>query len=96
MGLCVVEGKKSVVNTTAMVAATLQQCDDIDLHQVLGHLHEKITRETSKISSIVLTGDWAPCEESSKAKAHDHRVQKMTGTKATKKLERVEIESPYK
>ena len=89
-----VEGKRcEEKQATAFPAAAVQpQRDVMDLHKALGHPNEKSTRATAKRSDIVLTGEWAPCEECSKAKAHAQAVPKETSNKATGRLERVFID----
>ena len=64
----------------------------MDLHRTLGHPHEASTRATARPSGIALTGEWTPCEECSKKKAHAYSVPKITNNKATEKLERVFID----
>ena len=60
----------------------------MEMHRLLGHPSERITRDTAKQLGINLSGPWTPCVACSKAKARRKAVPKSTNTRSTRKAGR--------
>ena len=61
-----------------MAARELPQCDIKEVHHLLAHPSENITRETAKAAGIIMTGEWRTCVECDRSKADRHAAPKMT------------------
>ena len=60
----------------------------MEMHRLLGHPSEKITRDTAKTLGVELSGPWTPCVACSKAKARRNAVPKSTNTRSIRRVGR--------
>ena len=60
----------------------------MEAHRLLGHLSERITRNTAKQLGVELSGPRTPCIACSKAKARRNAVPKSTNTHSTRRAGR--------
>ena len=60
----------------------------MEMHRLLGHPSEQITRDTVKQLGVGLSGPWTPCVACSKAKARRNAVLKATKTRSTRRARR--------
>lgn len=64
----------------------------MDMHRLLGHPSEQITRGTAKAADVALACEWRPCIGCSNAKAHHHAVPMTTDNRATERSERIFVD----
>ena len=76
----------------ALVAAKPTSCDIMIFHQLDGHPDEDITRRTSQVVGLRLSGKWNACGTFSEARVMRHAVPKSTETRADKRAGRVFID----
>ena len=58
------------------MARALPQRDFMEVHCLLDHPSEHITRATAKATGIIITGEWRPYVECYQSKDHRHAVPK--------------------
>ena len=66
--------------------------DVMEVHRMLAHPSENITRKTAEMMRIETTGQWEACETCFQAKAKQHGVSKKTDERASVKGQRVFID----
>ena len=66
--------RSEAVVKRALVARAPPRRDVMQVHRLLAHPSEHITRKTAKAAGISLTGEWGPCVECDLSKAHRHAV----------------------
>ena len=57
----------------------------MEVHRLLDHPGERLTRATVKTAGISVTGEWIPCVECDKSKAHRHAVPRTTDNRASER-----------
>ena len=88
-GLFEVMGRRcSNTENRALSSRALPSRGEIEMHRLLGHPSEQITRDTAKKLGVKLSGLWAPCVACSKAKARRKAVPKSTNTRSTRRAGR--------
>ena len=60
----------------------------MEMHRLLGHLSEKVTRDTAKKLGVKLSDPLTPCVACSKAKARRNAVPKSTNARSTRRAGR--------
>ena len=72
--------------------------DVTEVHRMLAHPSEDITRNTTEMKGIKTTGQWGACETCFQAKAKGHAVPKKTDERASVKGQRffVDVGGPTK
>ena len=72
--------------------------DIMEVHRMLAHPSENITRKTAEIMGIETTGQWGACEPCFQAKAKRHAVPKKTDERASVRGQRffVDVGGPMK
>ena len=63
---------------TALAMRAGVSCDGMEVHRMLAHPSEDITRKTAEMVGIETTGQWGACETCFQAKAKRHAVPKKT------------------
>ena len=66
------------------MAAKPTTCDIMMFQQLVGHPGEDITRRTTQMTGLRLTGKWNACEKCSEAWVIRHAVPKYTETRVDK------------
>ena len=88
-GLFEVMGRRcSNTENRALSSRALLLRGVMEMHRLLGHPSEKITRDTAKKLGVELSGPWTPCVACSKAKARRNAVPKSTNTRSTRRAGR--------
>ena len=64
----------------------------MDMHRLLGHPSEQITRDTAKQLGVKLSGPWTPCVACSKAKAHRNAVPNSTNIRSIRRAGRLFVD----
>ena len=63
--------------------------DGMEVHRMLAHPSEDITRNTAKMMGIVTTGQWGACETCFQAKAKRHAVPKKLDERASVRTRKI-------
>ena len=87
-GLFEVMGRRRDMKDKALSSRALSLRGVMEMHRLLGHPSEQITRETAKQLGVELSGQWTPCEACSMAKARRNAVPKSTNTRSTRRAGR--------
>ena len=61
----------------------------MEVHRILAHLSEDITRKTAEMVGIETTGQWGACETCFQAKAKRHAVPKKTDERASVRTRKI-------
>ena len=64
-------------------------CDIMMFHQLVGRPGEDITRRTTQVAGLRLTGKWNAFEKCSEARVMRHAAPKSTETRVVKRAGRV-------
>ena len=92
-GLVGVMGRRcSNTENRALSSRALLSRGVMEMHRLLGHPSEQITRDTAKQLGVQLSGSWTPCVACSKAKARRNAVPKSTNTRSTCIVERLFVD----
>ena len=67
-----------IASGTALAMRVGVSCDVMEVHRMLAHPSEDITRKTAEMMGIKTTGQWGACETCFQAKAKRHAVPKKT------------------
>ena len=85
-GLFKVMGRRcSNTENRALSLRALLSRGVMEMHRLLGHPSEQITRATAKKLDVELSGPWTPCVACSKVKARRNAVPKSTNTRSTRR-----------
>ena len=57
----------------------------MEVHRILAHPSEHITRATAKATDIIIAGEWRPCEECDQSKAYRHAMPRTTGNRSSER-----------
>ena len=63
--------------------------DFMEVHRMLAHPSEDITRKTAEMIGIQTTGQWGACETCFQAKAKRHAVPKKTDERASVRIRKI-------
>ena len=92
-GLFEVMGRRSSnIENRALSSRALLSRGVVEMHRLLGHPSEQITRDTAKQLGVELSGPWTPSVACSKAKARRNAVSKSTNTRSTRRAGRVFVD----
>ena len=69
----------------ALAARAPPQSDIMEIHRLLAHPSEHITRATATPTGIIITGECRPCIECDQCKAHRHAVSRTTDNRASER-----------
>ena len=84
-----VNGVVRIASGTALAMRAGVSCDVMEVHRMLAHLSEDITRKTVEMIGIETTGQWeAACETCFQAKAKRHTVPNKTDERASMRGQR--------
>ena len=84
-----VNGVVRIASGTALAMRAGVSCDVMEVHRMLAHLSEDITRKTVEMIGIEWTGQWeAACETCFQAKAKRHTVPNKTDERASMRGQR--------
>ena len=91
-------GLVRIASGTALAMRAGVSRDVIEVHRVLAHPSEGITRKTAEMMGIETTGQWGAYETCFQAKAKRHAVPKKTDERASVKGQRffVDVGGPMK
>ncbi|CAM9225382.1 unnamed protein product, partial [Ascophyllum nodosum] len=69
----------------------------MEFHRFLGHPSKDITRETARMSGVLLTGTWSPRVQCSESRVQRHAVRKSTESRSNERAERffIDITGPF-
>ena len=81
-------GLVGIASGTALAMRAGVSRDVMEVHRMLAHPIEKITRKTTEMMGIETTGQWGACETFLQAKAKRHAVPEKTGERASVKGQR--------
>ena len=92
------KGLVRIASGTALAMRAGESRDIMEVHRILAHPSEDITRKTAEMMGIETTGQWGACETCFQAKAKQHAVSKKTGKRASVKGQRffVDVDGPMK
>ena len=76
-------GLVRIASGTALAMRAGASRDVIEVHRMLAHPSEDITRKTPEIMGIETTGQWGACETCFQAEAKRHAVPKKTDERAS-------------
>ena len=87
-----------IASGTALAMRAGVSRDVMELHRMLAHPSEDVTRKTAGMMGIETTGQWGVCETYFQAKAKRHAVPKKTDERASVKGQRffVDVGGPMK
>ncbi|CAN0228401.1 unnamed protein product [Ascophyllum nodosum] len=93
---CPRRGLFSIASGAALRAAASH--DVMEVHRMLAHPSEVLTRKTAAMMGIETTGQWGACETCFQVKAKQHAVPKKTDERASVKGQRffVDVGGPMK
>ena len=77
-----------IASGTALAMRAGVSRDVMEVHHMLAHPSEDITRKTAEMMGIETTGQWEACEACFQAKAKRHAVPKKTDERASVKGQR--------
>ena len=91
-------GLVRIASGTALAMRAGVSHDVMEVHRMLAHLSEDITRKTAEIMGIETTGQWGSCGTCFQAKAKRHAAPKKTDERASVKGQRffVDVGGPMK
>ena len=69
----------------ALAARAPPQRDIMEVHRLLTHPSEHITRATANATGIIITDEWRPCLECDQAKTYRHAVPRTTNNRASER-----------
>ena len=78
-------GLVRIASGTALAMRAGVSRDVMEVHRMLAHPSEDITRKTAEMMGIETTGQWGACETCFQAKAKRDAVSKMTDERASVK-----------
>ena len=87
-----------ITSGTALAMRAGVSRDVMEVHRMLAHSSENITRKTAEMMGIETKGQWGACETCFEAKAKLHAVPKKTDERASLKGQRffVDVDGPMK
>ena len=87
-----------IASGTALAMRARASRDVMEVHRMLTHPSEGITRNTAEVMGIETTGQWGACETCFQAKAKRHAVPKKTVERASVRGQRffVDVGGPMK
>ena len=71
-------GRRKITPERALAARAAPQRDIMEIHRLLTHPSEHITRAIIKSIGFIITGKWEPCEECDQSNFHRYAVPKTT------------------
>ena len=91
-------GLVRIASGTALAMRAGASRDVMEVHRMLAHPSEDITRKTVDIMRIQTTGQWGACKTCFQAKANQHAVPKKTDERASVRGQRffVDVGGPMK
>ena len=91
-------GLVTIASGTALAMKAGASRDVMEVHRILAHPSEDITRKTAEMMGIETTGQWGACETCFQAKAKRHAVPKKTDERARVRGQRffVDVGGPMK
>ena len=91
-------GLVRIASGTALAMRAGVSRDVMEVHRMLAHSSENITRKTAEMMGIETTSQWGACETCFQAKAKRHAVPKKTDEQASVKGQRlfVDVGGPMK
>ena len=91
-------GLVNIASGTALAMRVGVSRNVMEVHRMLAHPSEDITRKTAEMMGIETTGQWGACETCFQAKAKRHAVPKKTDERASVKRQRffVDVGGPMK
>ena len=91
-------GLVRIASETALTMRAGVSRDVMEVHRMLAHPSEDITRKTAEMMGIETTGQWGACEMCFQAKAKRHAVPNKTDERASVKGQRlfVDVGGPMK
>ena len=91
-------GLVRIASGTALAMRVGVSRDVMEVHRMLAHPSEDITRKTAEMMGIETTGQWGACETCFQAKAKRHVVPKKTDERASVRGQRffVDVGGPMK
>ena len=92
------KGLVRIASGTALAMRAGVSRDVMEVHRMLAHPSEDITRNTAEMMGIETTGQWGACETCFQAKAKRHAVPKKTDEQASVEGQRffVDVSGPMK
>ena len=87
-----------IASGTALAMRAGASRDVMEVHRMLAHPSEGITRKTAEMMGIETTGQWGACETCFQVKAKRHAVLKKTDERASVRGQRffVDVDGPMK
>ena len=91
-------GLVRIASGTALAMRAGASRDVMEVHRMLAHPSEDITRKPAEVMGIETTGQWGECETCFQAKAKRHAVPKKTDERARVRGQRffVDVDGPMK
>ena len=91
-------GLAKIASGTALAMRAGVSRDVMELHRMLAHPSEDITRKTAEMMEIETMGEWGACETCFQVKAKRHAVPKKTDERASVRGQRffVDVGGPMK
>ena len=91
-------GLARIASGTALAMRAGVSRDDMEVHRMLAHPSEDITRKATEMMGIETTGQWGACETCFQAKAKGHAAPKKTDGRASVRGQRffVDVGGPMK
>ena len=91
-------GLVKIASRTALAMRAGTSRDVMEVHRMLAHPSEDLTRKTAEMMGIETTGQWGACETCYLAKAKRHAVPKKTDGRASVRGQRffVDVGGPMK
>ena len=92
------KGLVRIASGTALAMRAGASRDVMEVHSMLAHPSEDITRKTAEMMGIETTGQWGGCEMCFQAKDERHDVPKKTDERASVRGQRlfVDVGGPMK
>ena len=81
-------GLVGIASETALAMRAGVSRDVMEVHRMLAHPSEDITKKTAEMMGVEMTGQWGACETCFQAKAKRHAVPKKTDEWASVKGQR--------
>ena len=93
-----VNGLVKIASGTGLAMRAGASRDVMEVHRMLAHPSEVITRKTAEMMGVETTGQWGACETCFQAKAKRHAVPKKTDERASARRQRffVDVGGPMK
>ena len=82
-------GLVKIASGTALAMRAGASRDVMEVHRMLAHPSEDITRKTAEMMGIETTGQWGACEACFQAKAKRHAVPKKTDERASVRTRKI-------